>query len=118
LVGYVLMLVVLLTAPIGNSHRSRGYLNETPSRVTQRVVNDSLINLAMFAPLGWGLRGLIGQRLNVVVAVAAVTVIGGLFSVSMETLQYFLPRRYSSIFDVVFNTIGTVIGSLVAQLRR
>ena len=118
-IGYLVLLIVVLTAPVGSVHLSRGYLKQAPPRVARRVlVVDTLINLAMFAPLGWGLRALIGRRLNGAIAVVVVTVIGAGLSVSVETIQYFLPQRFSSILDVVFNTLGTAIGALVAQLRR
>ena len=46
-----------------------------------------------------------------------ITVVGAvaLYSLAMETVQYFLPTRYSSVIDVVADTFG---GSLGAWIER
>jgi VanZ family protein len=43
---------------------------------------------------------------------------GAVFSLSMETVQYFLPYRYSSVIDVAANTLGAVLGGSVEALMR
>jgi glycopeptide antibiotics resistance protein len=117
-IGYSLLLVMLLTAPLGPAHRHDGYLTEMPSDAAH-VAFDALLNVAVFCPLGWGLRALVaGRWTGAAWAVLGVTVIGGLLSVGMETIQYFLPQRYSAATDVLFNTVGTAIGALAAHRRE
>jgi len=36
-------------------------------------------------------------------------------SLTVETLQFFLPSRYSSLIDVLTDTAGAVIGAVVAD---
>jgi VanZ family protein len=81
-------------------------------------VVDSVVNVGIFVPLGWGLRRLFPPRVNGALAVLGVGLLGAQFSVTMETLQHFLPMRYSSIFDVAANTIGTIVGGLATPRRR
>jgi len=115
-IGYVLLLVVLTTAQIGSPHPKRGYLKELPSRITRRAVVDGVVNIAIFVPLGWSLRRLIDRRRDGgVVTVLTVTLVGAAVSVTLETIQHFMPLRYSSLSDVVFNTVGTAVGSLAMR---
>ena len=38
----------------------------------------------------------------------------GLFlTITIETLQSFLPIRYTSIMDVLSNTLGTIVGAMI-----
>jgi VanZ family protein len=41
---------------------------------------------------------------------SAVAVAVALFSLVIETAQYFLPTRYSSILDVAADTVGGILG--------
>ena len=115
-IGYVLLLVVLTTAQIGSPHPKRGYLKELPSRITRRAVVDGIVNVGIFVPLGWSLRRLIDRRREGAVGtVLTVALVGAVVSVTVETIQHFMPLRYSSISDVAFNTLGTVVGSLATR---
>lgn len=75
---------------------------------------DVVTNVLAYMPLGlllarwWRNRGV---RLG---AVAIPTLIGGLLSFAMEFSQQFLPARIASLSDFVANTLGTVIGTLMA----
>jgi VanZ family protein len=40
-----------------------------------------------------------------------VAVAAALFSAVMETLQFWLPGRYSSVVDVAANTLGAALGA-------
>jgi glycopeptide antibiotics resistance protein len=108
---YVLVLLPALVAPIGRVH-ARAYLMELAYRGGGHFAADTLLNVALFLPLGWLLHRAARQhgrtrRASLVVAVAA----GVAFSLSVETLQYFLATRYSSILDVTTNGAGALVGA-------
>lgn len=110
--AYMLLVVAILVAPTGTPHDRRGYLTEYHLPLGRRLVADVAVNIALFVPLGWGLhrtgRGLgVPPRTLLVSAVLAAA----LFSLLMETLQFWLPARYSSIVDVLANTAGALLGA-------
>ena len=82
-------------------------------------VLEALANVAMFFPLGVLFALVIpvrGWRAGKVVAAAAGA--GAGFSTVIELVQLGIPGRYSTLQDVVMNTIGGVVGAgLVAGLR-
>jgi glycopeptide antibiotics resistance protein len=43
---------------------------------------------------------------------------GALFSIGIETVQFFLPTRAADVNDVFWNVLGTVAGSVLAHLDR
>lgn len=54
------------------------------------------------------------QRCRTSLATAACAlVLGGLLSLGMETLQYFMPSRDSALFDVIINTLSVLLGVVV-----
>ncbi|MDP2793112.1 MAG: VanZ family protein [Sulfurisoma sp.] len=73
---------------------------------------DLAANFAAYLPLGFlwvpALRPLLGPTL----AVAIATVVGSSFSLSVETLQNFLPSRVPSNADLACNALGTLAGAL------
>lgn len=68
----------------------------------------NLLNLILYVPFGWT-----GQRLKTdrkkIVAAAF------LLSVCCEELQYFTGRGVADVNDVLFNTLGAVIGIWIAS---
>jgi VanZ family protein len=110
--AYALFVAIILVVPTSAPHPHRGYLADHPPVLGRRFVADIAVNIAIFVPLGWCLhrtgRALgLSPRAAVAGAVAGAT----LFSVSMETLQFWLPARYSSIVDVVANSAGALLGA-------
>lgn len=65
---------------------------------------DFTLNLLLFVPLGVGL-GLIGSRLPVAILV------GFLVSAAIEIAQTRIPGRFSSLSDVISNTMGAWLGA-------
>jgi glycopeptide antibiotics resistance protein len=112
---YILFVVVILVVPTNQPHPRRGYLAEYQRPVGQRLMADVALNIAIFAPIGWGLHrtvrsfGASPPGLVTVVGIAA-----GLFSLLMETVQFWLPARYSSVLDVAANTVGALLGAWTA----
>lgn len=47
-----------------------------------------------------------------------VILAGGLFSVGIETVQFFLPTRAADVNDVFWNLLGTIVGSTLAHMGR
>ena len=64
-------------------------------------------------PLGWGLyRVLRPVRLfTTTTRMITVTAAVALYSLTMETVQYFLPTRDSSLIDVIADTVGGTLGA-------
>jgi glycopeptide antibiotics resistance protein len=81
---------------------------------------DVYVNTLLFLPLGFSLassfaakdRG-VGVR-----ALALVLVLVGGLSYVLEVAQFFLPRRFPSLFDVIANSAGGALGVLAFHLWR
>ena len=74
-------------------------------------VLDAILNVFLFIPFGVGLR-LAGLSRRRVFAIGFVT------TVTVELLQLAIPGRDTSLGDVITNTLGTVIGVLLADIWR
>jgi VanZ family protein len=116
--AYVLLLVVGLAMPLRDSRgRAEAYrrqhhalsLSVPPS--LRGKARDLSLNLVLFIPLGvLGRRSL--RHAGVAPLPALLATVGGItaLSLSMETLQHFIPGRYSSLVDVLMNAGGAVVG--------
>lgn len=67
-------------------------------------------NIVCFIPFGMYLQGCTGWK------PAAVTAVGLLFSLIIETLQYVLGTGVSELDDLILNALGTFIGALCVRL--
>jgi VanZ family protein len=73
---------------------------------------DFLLNIALFVPLGWGLR-LAGFRRW------PIYLLGFLLAVTIETLQNFvISGRESGINDIISNPLGVIVGVWLADHMR
>jgi VanZ like family/Concanavalin A-like lectin/glucanases superfamily len=75
---------------------------------------DIVSNIIAFTPIGFfgSLYG--SRRIKNGWYVAAIVILFGMsLSISVEYTQAFLPGRYSAIADVITNTIGTALGTLI-----
>jgi hypothetical protein len=70
-----------------------------------RGAADAVVNTIMFVPLGAAL-ALSGLGASVVVPLSFV------FSASIESIQFFIPGRDSSLGDLFFNTLGGALGGM------
>jgi hypothetical protein len=77
----------------------------------ENSVLDAILNVFLFIPFGIGLR-LAGLSRKRVIAIGLVT------TITVETLQLWIPGRDTSLGDVVTNTLGTVLGVLLADIWR
>jgi VanZ family protein len=75
---------------------------------------DIVANLLLFAPLGFGLAGEMRMRgFTVVGTVLIALAIGFSLSLTVETLQCFLPGRDPSLTDVATNSVGSIAGAVL-----
>jgi len=74
----------------------------------RRWLADGILNLCLFAPLGlavgWNSR-------STWIAILC----GLLLSTAVEMAQIFVPGRDPALSDIVFNTLGTIVGGLLAR---
>ena len=118
-VAYALVLVVGLGTPLRDSRgRAAAYQREhhplslsVPPSLRGKA-RDLSLNVILFIPLG-----VLGRRSLRHAGVAPFpallgTVAGGMaLSLTMETLQHFIPGRYSSLADVLMNGGGAAVGA-------
>ena len=77
---------------------------------------DVIRNLILFLPFGYF--AVQSARRRSVALVVLVILSGAAFSLAVEYAQAYLPRRTTSAYDVMFNTMSTALGALIAWLRR
>jgi glycopeptide antibiotics resistance protein len=92
-------------------------LREFPQSLTRRFIADIGMNILLFVPLGWGLYRT-ARRVGVRSPMLVAGVAGALFSLTMETVQYVLPYRYSSVVDVAADTLGVLLGASGEAVSR
>ena len=80
------------------------------------TLEDVLINIGAYVPLGFLAARAWLRRLGGPGAVLAAATLAALISVAMETAQMFLPTRIASNVDVLANSLGGLIGALAAPL--
>ena len=73
--------------------------------------SDIIINILIFIPFGLLIHGMLRTRYELTLKISLVALlVGTLFSLSVESLQYFSMTRNSSLIDVATNMTGTAIG--------
>lgn len=75
---------------------------------------DAVINLLAYLPFGFLVALTLRARFGALLSVVLSLCIGILLSASMEYLQMYLPSRTSSNLDLLNNSAGALIGSLLA----
>lgn len=78
-------------------------------------VIDVLGNIAGFVPLGFVVCGYFGRTRERWTAILVTTICCGILSLTIEVLQYFIPRRGSGITDVITNSLGAAVGAALMQ---
>jgi VanZ family protein len=113
----ILLPALLLPLPVRYPHR-RAYLMEFRAS-RPWLSRDAALNVAVFVPLG-----LLGARLgrerglSRLGTILVTTGACGVLSLSAETVQFFVPSRYSSVIDVVTNTGGALLGAFTYVVSR
>lgn len=126
---FALFIVYGTTIPFNFSHH-RSFVSVKLARVSwnplirpdgRRVsIPDAVQNVMLFVPFGvlgaLACRRSFASRARMVAAVAAS---GGALSLAVETLQLFTVDRVTSVSDVTANTVGALVGAVVADgVRR
>lgn len=81
---------------------------------------DVYVNTLLFLPLGFSLASFFaakGRGVGIRALAIVLILVGGL-SYVLEVAQFFLPRRFPSLFDVIANSTGGALGFLVFHLWR
>jgi hypothetical protein len=76
---------------------------------------DVIANILGFMPFGFVLCGFFALSRPRGQAILISTLVGALLSLTVESLQYYIPQRDSSLTDVMSNTTGTLLGALIAH---
>jgi glycopeptide antibiotics resistance protein len=79
---------------------------------------DIVLNIIGFMPLGFMLCGYLGMRGAIGASFAKTVLLCGLFSLLIESLQWFLPTRDSDMTDVITNIAGSAVGALLYTVSR
>jgi VanZ family protein len=117
-VAYVLLLIVALGLPLRDSRGMAAAYRRDHHPLSLGVppslrgkARDLSLNVVLFIPLGMLARRSL-RHAGVAPLPALLATVGGsmALSLSMETLQHFIPGRYSSLVDVLMNGGGAVIG--------
>ena len=104
--GYVAATTLVITlAPFRFSTKALHGLS------TEWTVFDLVMNVVMFVPLGFLFR--VTRPRGAANAWWMAMVLGALLSMSIESAQLFEETRYSSLLDVLTNTTGAAVGSLL-----
>lgn len=74
-----------------------------------------LINVAGLVPLGFFMYGYLALTLRAQRAALIAILFGGLLSLTVETIQAFLPTRDSGMTDIITNTLGAALGFAVCH---
>jgi VanZ family protein len=77
---------------------------------------DLIINVLAYMPLGLSLAMVMRHSMGNAIAVLAATLIGFALSLGIEHTQAYLPSRVPSTIDLITNSLGSLIGALVAPL--
>lgn len=80
-----------------------------------RYVNDVLLNVAGFVPLGFIVCAYLACTKSRQTAVLQTILAGGILSFVIEVLQAYIPRRGSGTTDIITNSLGSALGALLAQ---
>lgn len=77
---------------------------------------DMLVNFVAYLPLGF--LATVAHRRGNWASVLAATALGATLSLAMESAQIYLPTRDSNFRDLLFDAVGTLVGSLGAVAVR
>jgi len=80
------------------------------------TLDDVLINLAAYLPLGFLFALALGARFAAPAAVLLAAILAALLSLLMESAQMFLPARIASNVDLLANGAGGLFGAMAAPL--
>jgi VanZ family protein len=78
---------------------------------------DIFLNIAAFIPLGFFFHAFLRIRFSISFRISAlILLMGGVFTISIESIQYFSASRHSSMLDVIDNLLGVFLGIALDRL--
>ncbi len=126
LVLWVLLVLMVGILPVSNfvGHSHWEYIKwiptaedlRSPKFITDTVL-DTVGNIVLFFPLGFLLGVLLHDSGSSRSLIAAV-VVAVMLSVGIELYQVYCHNRFPSIYDVITNVAGSVLGSRRARLGK
>jgi VanZ family protein len=78
-------------------------------------VDDVLVNIAGFVPLGLILSVYFSWTRLRSDAILYATLVGASLSFTVEVLQFYIPRRMSGTTDIITNTLGAFLGAVLVR---
>jgi glycopeptide antibiotics resistance protein len=82
------------------------------------IVVPIIANVLLFVPWGFFTFISLYSFSRPTVQTYVLTILLGLcFTLAVETWQYFLPSRVADVNDVIWNTVGTIVGAMLGHLR-
>ncbi len=84
-------------------------------QASRLYVIDVLQNIAGFVPLGVILCVYLSMTRTRRMAILYATLAGGMLSLVIEILQAYIPQRVSGTTDIITNTLGSLLGAMLAQ---
>lgn len=88
-------------------------------RLNLSFFSDIMINILGFVPLGVFASRLIRKSITSArQSFIIVTLFGFFLSLTVESIQVYLPTRHSQLMDVLTNTIGTALGIVLFHLSQ
>lgn len=111
----ILLILFLTLLPFEFENPKENYIQTIATSFeiyTERF--DLFGNILLFIPFGFALAGFLeDRRLNFIKIAISVTIASCLLSVTVETLQVFLPERSSNSIDILSNTTSGFTGFLI-----
>lgn len=82
-------------------------------------LKDYLQNILLFVPFGFSLSAIFSRsdRQSWIVILIAL-LFSGVLSTGVEVMQLLLPSRVSNVTDIIYNSIGGAIGSILFTIRN
>jgi glycopeptide antibiotics resistance protein len=111
---YCLLLVFGTWFPLSNWDWSAGGVSQFLAMdiFEHMSLLDACINLVIYMPFGFLAAQLLAG--TVLSRTVITTLLGVLLSTGLEMGQTFLPGRFTSLSDIILNTLGTMLGALIA----
>lgn len=73
---------------------------------------DAIANILLYLPWGFFATRSFNPNTPSVLRLLVATVLGAMLSVAMELSQFYIAERYSDMYDVYTNTLGSFLGAL------
>ena len=79
---------------------------------------DVIANILLFLPFGFFAMQRVLPRVPRLIRLLIIVVAGAAFSLGIESIQSCLPGRVVSVYDILTNTIGTLLGAVFGWKNR